>query len=443
MKRSQEKHKEFKGINTEPLINYNIGKIHASVILDIRKRKNDGQYPVKVRVSDELRKQYYWDCMSVTALEYHKLHSKRPDAYTKKTLKVVTAFWEDFKVSLTDLINKEGFSKKRLDQRLAKGAKDSVIDAFDDKIAALKKDERIGSMVWYTGAKSSIKKFIGEEDLKFSEVTSEWLKDYQSFLLTEKYNAEGKLIIKAKKKTTISIIMRALRVIINEAKSKGTITEEQYPFGKGKYKIPIAEGRIIALSEDQIKQISQYPINPEAFIYRRLWLFSYFCNGINIGDALRLKYKDIIKDDGKYFIGWERKKTEHQETKRKIKALMRPEMQKIIDLHGNRDKRPDNFIFPYLAHGLKPEKERMIIQNTIHTINKKMTAIGKALGYGNITTYWARHAFTNNSLNKKVSMFSLSDRLGHATVKTTQNYAGRLSNKQIIEDANVLDTVEI
>jgi integrase len=118
-------------------------------------------------------------------------------------------------------------------------------------------------------------------------------------------------------------------------------------------------------------------------------------------------------------------------------------MQKIIDLHGNRDKRPDNFIFPYLRHGLSPLEERMIIQNTIHTINKKMTAIGKALGYGNITTYWSRHAFTNNSLNKGRTMFSLSQALGHTTVKTTQNYAGKCSNKQIIEDANVLDTVEI
>ena len=77
MKRSQEKQKEFAGLNTEPLLSFNIGKIHASIVLDIRKKKKGNLYPVKIRVFDELqRKQFYWDCMSVTALEYHKLHSK-------------------------------------------------------------------------------------------------------------------------------------------------------------------------------------------------------------------------------------------------------------------------------------------------------------------------------------------------------------------------------
>lgn len=440
MKRSQEKQKEFSGLNTEPLINFNIGKIHASIILDIRNRKKDGYYPVKVRVSDELRKQYYWDCTSLTAKEYHKLHSKKPDAYTKKTLAAITVFWENFKDILIDLVNKEVFSKERLDQRLAKGAKDSVIEAFDTKIKELEHKDKIGSMVWYTGARNSIKKFISDEGLKFAEVTPDWLESYQSFLRKEVYDTKGNLIVKAKKDTTISIIMRALRAIMNTARGK-IITEDQYPFGKGKYEIPRAEGRNIALSEAQIKKVSQYPINPEALIYRRLWFFSYFCNGINIGDVLRLKYRDIVKDDGKTFIIWERAKT--RGTGKKIKALMRPEMQKIIDQHGNRDKRPDNYIFPFLEHGMTAKQERDKIQNLIHCINSKMKIIGKALGYGDITTYWARHAFTNNSLNKGVSMFSLSDRLGHLSSKTIQTYAGRLSNKQIIEDANVLDTVKI
>lgn len=156
---------------------------------------------------------------------------------------------------------------------------------------------------------------------------------------------------------------------------------------------------------------------------------------------LRLKYENIVREDGKTFIIWERAKT--RGTGKKIKALMRPEMQKVIDMHGNRDKRPYSYVFPFLEHGMTARQERDKIQNLIHTINKKMTVIGRALEYGDITTYWARHAFTNNSLNKGVSMFSLSDRLGHTTVKTTQIYAGRVSNKQIIEDANVLDTVEI
>lgn len=444
MKRSEEKQKEFDGINTEPIITFNIGKTYAAVILDIRNKKSTGHYPVKVRVTDESRKQYYWNCTSVTPLEYHRLHSKRHDQNTKKTMAFITAYWENFKASLIDLVNKEAFNAKKLDQRLSKGSKDSVIEAFDAKIKLLDKKGKVGSVVWYKGARSSIKKFIGDEDLKFSEVTADWLDDYTAFLRREVYDSEGKLIVKPKKDTTISIIMRALRAIVNEAKAGGIITNEQYSFGRQKYNIPSPKGRVIGLSEDQIKEIAKYPINAEAEIYRRLWLFSYFCNGVNIGDMLRLRYKDIVKEDGQYFIQWERAKT-RDTTKEPItiKALMRPEMKRVIDLHGNQDKRPENYIFPYLRHGMTPKEQRDKIQNLIHTINKKMTKIGRALDYGDITTYWARHAFTNNSLNKGRSMFSLSKALGHGDIKTTQGYAGRISNVQIIKDASVLDTVEI
>lgn len=444
MKRSTEKQKEFEGINTEPIITYNIGNIYAAVILDIRNRMKTGYYPVKVRVTDENRKQYYWSCTSLKPEEYHRLHSKRPDANTKKTLAFINAYWENFKAILIDLVNKEGFNRKKMDQRILGGSKDSVIDAFNAKIKILEKKGKVGSVVWFTGARNSIKKFIGDEDLKFSEVTVDWLDDYTTFLRKEVYDNKGKMIVKAKKDTTISIIMRALRVLMNEARDEGII--KQYPFGSGKnqYMIPSPEGRVIGLSEDQIKEIAKYPISEDALIYRRLWLFSYFCNGVNIGDMLRFKYRDIIKEDGKYFIQWKREKTKGR-AKKPItgKAFIRSEMKTIIDLYGNKDKRPDNYIFPYLSHGMTPKEERDKIQNLIHTINKKMTKIGRALDYGAITTYWARHAFTNNSLMKGVSIFSLSKALTHTDTKTTQGYAGRISNVQIIKDANVLDTVEI
>ena len=446
MKRSTEKQKEFDGINTEPIIYQSFGNINAAVILDIRNKMNNGHYPVKIRVTDENRKQHYWKCTSLTPGEYHKLHSKRHDLYTKKTMAFITDKWENFKAILADMVNKEGFNKKRMDQRWLGGVKDSVIEAFDKKIALLDKKGKVGSVVWFKGARNSIKQFIGNEDLKFSEVTVDWLDDYTTFLRKEEYNSEGKLIVKAKKDTTISIIMRALRVIVNEAKEKGIIKINQYPFGseKNKYMIPTGEGRVIGLSEEQIKEIAMYPINEEALIYRRLWLFSYFCNGINIGDMLRFRYRDIVKEDGQYFIEWERNKTRGKSKKSMIgKALIRPEMTKVIDQHGNKDKRPDNYIFPYLRHGMTPKEERDTIQNLIHCINKTMKKIGRALDYGDITTYWARHAFTNNSLTKGVSMFSVQKALVHASIKTTQGYAGRISNQQIIEDANVLDTVEI
>jgi len=93
----------------------------------------------------------------------------------------------------------------------------------------------VGSSVWFTSAKNSIKSFIGDKDLKFADVTPDWLLKYENHLRNG-----------GKKDTTISINQRALRVIINEGKTAGVIKESQYPYvvrQNGKYQIPDAKGQ--------------------------------------------------------------------------------------------------------------------------------------------------------------------------------------------------------
>lgn len=408
--------------NLSPLDNFQLERISASIILDLRRPKQNGDYPVKYRITFD-RKQVYYPCMDLTIEEYSRLHGSVRDVLLKKTKKLITDGFKRITDIIEDLVQKEGFTLEGLAMRLKRGMKDSILTSFDNKIADLQKEGKIGSAIWYQCAKNSVEKYA-KKDLKFADVTPGWLKGYEAQLLKE-----------GKEYTTISINMRALRAIINDGKAHGVISEAQYPFEikkNGKYSIPEGAGRKIALSESQLMEVFNFKILPDNEKWRDLWIFSFYCQGINISDMLRFKYENIVGN----YLEWFRGKTISTDKRKiEIRAFITEEMKMIMDRWGNPDKRPSNYIFPILTHGLSPLEERMIIQNTIHTINKKMTAIGRALNIGDITTYWARHSFASISRYKEVSLFAISKSLGHKSLSTTQIYLDSLSDDELIKNA--------
>ncbi len=405
-----------------PLERYTFDKINAAIILDTRKAKESGYYPVKYRVT-YLRKQVYYPCMDLTIDEYDKLHKSVRGEYLIRTKKLIQSGFKKLTDTIEELVTQEGFTIDGLNTRLSRGVKDSILSAFDNKIADLEAKGKIGSSIWYSCAENNIKSFT-KKDLKYSDITVNWLKSYEAYLLKEKRTY-----------TTISMYMRALRSIINEGKAHGIISQAQYPFvikKNGKYSIPEGTGRKIALNTSQLMEVFNYQIHPDDEKWRDLWVFSFYCNGANINDILRFKYENIVGN----CIEWFREKTIHQDKeKRKIRAVITEEMKQIIERYGNPDHKPGSFIFPYLRDKLTPIEERKIIQNVTHNINKKMHKIGQALGYGDITTYWSRHSWASISRKEGASMFSISKGMGHKNLKTTEIYLDSLSDEELNENA--------
>jgi integrase len=407
--------------------------VFVAAILDTRRAKSTGLYPVKVRIT-HLGKQIYYPCIDISAEEYSRLHKAIRSPELLKTRKSINATFTTVWDIVKELIDNEGFTLEGLNLRLKRGSKNSLFAAFDTQIAELKEKGKVGSVVWYTCAKNSVEKFARKDltedavvDLKFSDITPSWLTKYQAQL-----EEEGKAY------TTISINMRAVRAIMNGALREGIIARAQYPFQinkNGKYRIPEGKGRKIALNEAQIIEVFNHPLHPDDEKWRDLWIFSFYCNGANLSDMLQFKYENIING----CIEWHRKKTLTTDiNKTKIRAYINEEMAEIISRHGNPDKKPSNYIFPYLSKGLSPFQTRAIVQEVIHQVNKRMKKIGKALGYGDITTYWARHSYASISRSKGVQTFSISKSLGHKNLSTTEIYLDSLSDDEIIQNASVL-----
>jgi len=400
---------------------FSLDKVTLSTILDTRRVKDDLNYPVKYRIT-YLRKQYYYPSgIDLTEDQWKALeHTRKKEMIENREL--ITSGFDKIKTHIKDMVRGEGFTLQRLSERLSQGTQNSIISEFERKIKLLNEAGRVTTASSYNSAIRNIQKFTSK-DLKFSEVTVDWLKKYEAYLLEEERTL-----------TTIRIYMICLRSILNDG--KGFLTPAQYPFGKGKYEIRKGSGRKMALTLPQINKILNYSLpTDEGREYRDLWYFSFLCNGININDLLRLKYSNIVNGEILFYRG-KTITTSHEP--KEIKATLLPEMDQIIKKYGNRKKKPDTYVFPFLHNGMTPTEVRKTVQNVTRLINKRMIKIGEALKYGNITTYNARHSYATILKHNNVNIAFISESLGHTDLKTTENYLASFDSKERAKNASLL-----
>lgn len=405
------------------MFKYSKDGVSVLTIQDTRRKKQSGLYPIKIQVVFKRIQRYYNTGKELSTEDWSVLSSSKSSKLMTIRLDIQNSF-EKVEQVVRSLLEEGNFSFENLNTRLGKCVNDTLNIAYKNKINSQIESGAIGNSTVYSCSFKHLEKYAGEK-IAFDAITVNWLKKYEKDML-----AEGKSY------TTISIYLRCLRAILNEAKSVGIIKEAQYPFGRGKYEIPIGKGRKMALTLQQIKQVITYTDGSEATEhYRDLWFFSYLCNGININDLLKLKFSNIEGDE----IFFYRSKTIHtSKEKKEIGASLTPEMKKIIDRWGNPDKNPNNYVFSFLDGYTTPLEQKKRIQDVTRRINKRLKMIGDALGISGISTYTARHSFASVLKRSGASIAYISESLGHSDLKTTENYLASFEKEERVKNAKLL-----
>lgn len=404
---------------------YSKDGITVSAMLDTRKINAQDKYPVKIRVNYKRNREYFQTGKQLSKEEWVNLPEQKSRHY-KDIREDIQSSFELVKSNVEALAEKGEFSFHLLKSRMGKSTGDTLNNAIQAKIEQLNEEERIGTMLIYKETLRLITEFAGEK-ISFDMITVSWLKKCESFWL------------KSLNYTSIGMHMRNLRAIMNEAKKNGVIKESQYPFGKDKYEIKTGESRKKALTIKQIGEIYRFEDGLETTTkYRDLWMFIYFCNGMNVADLLKLKYSNIM-DDEIYFI---RQKTEHtSKTVKEIRATLTPEMKTIIERWGN-SYHLDNYIFPFLTGNETALQRKKVTQDVTKRINKRIKRIAQALGIGDngISTYTARHSYATVLKRSGANISYISESLGHSDLKTTEHYLAsfepdeRRKNSKLLTD---------
>lgn len=262
-------------------------------------------------------------------------------------------------------------------------------------------------------------------DISFNEINLDFLQKY-----------ELQTVSSGKSKTTVAIRMRGLRTICNMAIENGILRPSDYCFKKGaknSYTIRKTASRRIAYTLPEIKLLAQFQL-PEAENFKRmsrdLFLFSFWANGINFADLIRLKWSDYnFKNREFTFIREKTKRTATEEIL--VSFPMFESMHQIILEWGNDMQGYNGLVFTFLNGIESLEDEIRIKTNLTSTVNHNLKSIVREINknlpfeeqlFEKISSYTARHSYATILAHNRVPESYIGFSLGHSRKSVTESY---------------------
>lgn len=385
-----------------------------SIYLDKRRKKANGKYPVKLRVFiPSIRKQkLYPTTFEYTENEFKSIWEtikprlEHKDAQMK--MKALELHANDIADKLP-LFTLEKFERDLF--RASHSSKGDVVNFYEEAIEQYKRNNQIGTASSYQLSLASLLEFHNREVLHFAEISSQWLRDYERYMVETKRRST----------TTVGIYLRPLRAIFNTAIENGTISPDLYPFGRRKYTIPAPTSTKKALTKEQLKLLFEAdPKTPEQLKAKAFWFFSYACNGMNFKDIANLRFQDII---GETFQFHRAKTIKTNNSQAPVVVYLNDFTKKVISEYGSANKSPKNYIFNLVNHSASSETMHAELKNFIRFVNQHFSKFAKENGIEEqISTYWARHSFATNAIRSGASMEFVSEALSHSNLNTTKKY---------------------
>ena len=419
---------------------FDIGKTTGTILLyTVKGTKKDGTYPVKFRVTHERAAIFIGSGYDLTEDNYNRLFVINPKTKKKykltanesNTKKLIVAQFERIKSLIKEIHLAEEYSHDKLRIKLRRGRGAYVDIAFENKIQQLLKSGRVGNAANYTTARNFIGKY--SDKVRFVDITPQWLEKFEYWAFnTEKV-----------KETTLSIYLRTLRALFNEAIRNGEIPKGAYPFHSSEktgYKIPQGSGTKIALTTEQLKKIAELKLSGSKQRCRDMFLLSFYLGGINFKDLLNLKWKDI-KNGEVYFT---REKTKYTiRSSKNIIVPLRESAKKILDTWGNKDKNPEAYVIDHLNDKMAPEMARDSIKSFTKQVNKQLKKIGEHedIQIHGLSSMVARHSFATILKNSGSPVAFIGEILGHTSTRTTETYLKSFESEQRNKQFDVIDNI--
>jgi site-specific recombinase XerD len=392
-------------------------KATVNVLCYRSKTLSNGEHPLMICVCKDGKRKYVSLGISVNPKfwDFEKSTPKRNCPNREQLIKVINEQEQKYAEQILEFsVEKREYTPTTLIEAIVPVQKARTVgELFNEYIAQLKDEGRLGYALSVQQVCNSLLKYKGHLDIYFSEIDVNWLKAYESWLRCCKL-ADN----------TIGIRFRTLRAVYNLALAEGLVKADCYPFKKYKVSKLHKETAKRAITKEQVKQVIDYDVSGARF-YKRLavdmFAFSYLMGGINFTDMAFLTDKNV--EGGR--LVYVRQKTK--------KLIMLPLQEKAVEIMNRYRSSQRKFIFPILD-----ERERTLrqIRNRIYdvldNVNGYLKEIGKELGVElKISSYVARHSYATVLKRSGVSTSVISESLGHSSERVTQIYLDSFENKQL------------
>ena len=427
----------------------------ATFTFEIKNRPNRaGKFPIYLRITQNRKHKRI-----KTTIELNRMNDFNPKARQDNWIKKQEPNhkkWND--ILAKELERGKDAFRKLEEEGMATSAISSIIaeqgkpSSFLD-YARERTNENFsegGIRIWriYNGFCNKLEAFLKENkktDLPFAELSPALLSKFKSYLHTLHNVREPEKMLHP---NTIALNLRIFKTIVNKAVKEGLIKPEKNPFLSFENKtIKTTKEK---LTDEELERIKNLELAEGSRIWdaRNIFLFSFYCAGIRIGDLLQLRWMNTTPEGRLiYYMGKNHKKRD---------LLLIQPAKEILQLYWKEGAKPTDYIFPLLdndqpfAGAIIPEdketlspamKQKLIEQVSSKTsiVNNNLKKIKELAGLNKkLTSHIARHTFAYKAKQAGIPDGRIKGILAHSSLKVTEGYMGEFSTE---EDDRVLSSI--
>lgn len=322
----------------------------------------------------------------------------------------------DIKTDWTFSMFAEEFAKKL--------TRNSFVEYIDSRIKYYKDNGRIKYAISFQELKHKLALYDNKLGTKYiQDVDKIWIQGFIDYCKKQ-----------GNKPNTIGIYLRGLRVLLNNAISDGIGSKDSYPFSD-KY------GNIGGIKISDFKTETRKRYIPVEYLAKlkstdfddmrlmkakHLFLFSFYCYGINWTDMAKLTKKNLnqtITDKGhiKDIIIYERSKTKKSHT-----IAITSDIEGELIWFKEHTPLYREFLLPIISEDLSGDKLVEHIKSKRRRFSEALKGIASLLGFppafSDLSSYFARHSFAMALRQKGLNIDVIQAALHHSSPETTKSY---------------------
>lgn len=294
---------------------------------------------------------------------------------------------------------------------------------------------KAGQYSSYKKYKSVVKKlqeYVKQDKLPISSVTIGFIQKYEIYLRDVKNN----------NKNTITVNMKVIAKLVNDIYTSKELAQVKNPFYS--YKMSKIGSRKHCLEIEELRRIEKLRFRVRSRIFDAKDVFIFECyTGLRISDILTLRWRNYQNNELKISM---------RKTGKPLIIPVGEKARAIIErrlniLEKNKiEVAPNRYIFNILSvdvDKVTPHEALNAISSATAVINSYLKQIAeKAQITKNVSTHLARHTFaTYLASNPNVTIFTLSELMGHSDVRTTQEYV-KVRNTDKVNAINILNDMQ-
>lgn len=396
----------------------------ASVKIVLRKDKANinGEVPLYIRIiKNRLTKFTALGIYVTPGVNYNEKEAKVTNKYPNSTRVnnlIATKLAEANELMVSLETTKSSIRNVKVRDAIMGKESKSFIQYAKSQIEALEIRNQVRTAIRYKAIVSKLEVYLKNKDLLFDEITVEFLNKYETHL---RKIGNGT--------NTIHTNMKTIRAILYKAIQEDYFPQEKNPFFK--YKLKLEATFKERMNEDEINRIISLELDHDKAIYhaRNMFVLSYYCAGVRVGDMLSFTWENIFGNELKYRMG----KTKVYRT-----IPLHDKAINILDLYRIEKPNPKQRIFPFLADTYDNEKLYFDdISAKTAFINKKLSVVAKRASIQKkLTSHIARHSFADIARKKGISVYDISKALGHSSIAITEKYLASLDDGAVTDVFN-------